>query len=198
MILYGDNNMYLWEGKHCTIYTYTRATVVAVDDIARRTSAGPSIRRGMATMFTAQRGTFPDTWWMGTKNVNNYGKNQYLSKNGLKRIHFKTNCNCGQLCCWFHPPHRDIELSRHKADAEGYTGRRTDRAIPLGSTPLERYLQATHTSSGSGYWESYLLTYAFLKKMKQIYFSDITVTLNRCGGWKGHMEGLRKPQQPVL
>lgn len=111
-------------------------------------------------------------------------------------MHFKTNCNCGQLWCWFHPPPRDTELSRHRADAEGCTGRRTDRAIPLGSTPLERYLQTTHPSSGSRYWESYLVTYAFLKNCNKDIISDITAALNRCGGWKGHMGGYASLSSP--
>lgn len=46
------------------IYTYTWTTIVAVDNVSRRTRTDPSIRRSMTTMLTAQRGTSPDTWPM--------------------------------------------------------------------------------------------------------------------------------------
>lgn len=56
-------------------------------------------------------------------------------------IPFNTNCSCAQLWGWFHPLHRDSELSRHTADAWGCTGQRMDRAILPGSTPLVHYLK---------------------------------------------------------
>lgn len=65
-----------------------------------------------------------------------------------------------------------------------------DRAILPGSTPLERYLK-TKQDPSSGL---HILKKTGRKDSVRI----ITVTLNRCRGWKGHMRGLLEPLQPIL
>lgn len=126
------------------IPTYTRATVIAADNISRWTGTRSSIRGSMTAVLTAQRSTSPDTWteqksnrqWIWTLKVS-------LKEDDRLTSCICTDCSCGWQWCWFHPLHQDSQLCRHTTYPLGYIFQKMGRAIHPGNIPVGHYLQKT-------------------------------------------------------